>query len=503
MANEEDNEKSPILSVAKFFGSEGDKYKSLEKPQYQRPYEWEPKHVETLLNDLLEFKREVATHYRLGCIILHDNKDNESLDVIDGQQRLVTLELIREVLGVSSGGNKVDNAIKGTPKEDREKPSADGTMKPSEGFYSSKEDRDKAEKNKKSIEKWFETHREEEDWIRQLVSDEESQNAIEIVVLVVGELDEAFQLFDTQNTRGKSLEVPDYLKAYHINCMSSDERKKALSYGLFDIWKVEDDTKKIKATLDNLFKIEEWSCRRIGEELEPKNMSHFYGFKEAKYEYQKHIFSQKDFYEIGRSFKAGEDFFWMIKYFRNLENEIVKEFIENEPKYPELPKYPKFLEEFVKEENKEKKWTEGIDTVASMRYCGLLFLRTAILYSSRFGYDSLLENNKKNAKILLAWSSLLRYVYDSLRFPAIENLAIGETCRVKPSLPMFMSMSHATNLDFLVKMREDVLKHNSKGDNLHKDKKEGYQRLKKALASLAGINDEEKNNESPDTTNNG
>ena len=491
------NEAHQILSVAKFFGSYGENHNPLRKPEYQRRYEWDPDHVETLLNDLLEFhlefKREKVTRYRLGCIILHDNdKDKKKfLDVIDGQQRLITLELIREALGVSSSVNKVDNAIKGTYKEDKEKASADGTMKSSEGFYSSKEDRDKAEKNKKSIEEWFKTHREEEDWIRQLVSDDKSDNdnaiAIEIVVIVVGELDEAFQLFDTQNTRGKSLEVPDYLKAYHINCMTSDEREKALSYGLFDIWKVEDDTKKIKATLDNLFKIEKWSCCRTGGELTTTNMNHFYGFKEAKYEYQKHIFSQKDFYEIGRPFKAGEDFFWMIKYFRNLENEIVKEFIGDETKYPKLPKYPKFLEEFVKEENEEKKWAEGIGAVASMRPCEVLFLRTAMLYSNRFGYDSLQENKGKNAQILLAWSSFLRYVYYKLPSSAIENLASGHsTDWVQPRVSMFMRMSHAAETDFLAEMVKDVYDFgikNQKDKGWHGDNK-GYQRLKKALESL-------------------
>ena len=53
-----DTDACKIWSVAEFFGSYG---KTLQKPEYQRDYEWEPNHVETLLNDLLEFKREEAT----------------------------------------------------------------------------------------------------------------------------------------------------------------------------------------------------------------------------------------------------------------------------------------------------------------------------------------------------------------------------------------------------------------------------------------------------------
>ena len=155
-----DTDACKIWSVAEFFGSYG---KTLQKPEYQRDYEWEPNHVETLLNDLLEFKREEATRYRLGCIILYDNK--ESHDVIDGQQRLITLKLIREVL--SSGEGKVDKDIR--------------------EFYSP----EKVKENRKSIENWFNTHSvDEKNWIRQLVSDDKFDKAIEIVVIVVGELAE-------------------------------------------------------------------------------------------------------------------------------------------------------------------------------------------------------------------------------------------------------------------------------------------------------------------------
>lgn len=53
-----------ILTVGDFFLSK--EYQALELPPYQRPYEWTPRHVQTLLEDLLDFqKKETAHRYRL------------------------------------------------------------------------------------------------------------------------------------------------------------------------------------------------------------------------------------------------------------------------------------------------------------------------------------------------------------------------------------------------------------------------------------------------------
>ena len=64
----------------------------LQIPDYQRIYCWLEKNVLQLLEDIQSIKEE----YRLGTIILQKKEDNNSFvyDIIDGQQRLVTLSLI-------------------------------------------------------------------------------------------------------------------------------------------------------------------------------------------------------------------------------------------------------------------------------------------------------------------------------------------------------------------------------------------------------------------------
>lgn len=73
-------------------------------PDYQRGYRWQPKQVEQLLNDLWEFAH--SNHFALTpgrspyCLqpIVVAQRDNNQWEVIDGQQRLTTIDLILDYL---------------------------------------------------------------------------------------------------------------------------------------------------------------------------------------------------------------------------------------------------------------------------------------------------------------------------------------------------------------------------------------------------------------------
>lgn len=85
--------------------------KKLKIPSYQRPYKWKKKNIEELLTDIddaLEKQKELKNSnfkYRIGTVLLHNNYDNKTLDVIDGQQRLTTLFLLLSYLGVEMKQN--------------------------------------------------------------------------------------------------------------------------------------------------------------------------------------------------------------------------------------------------------------------------------------------------------------------------------------------------------------------------------------------------------------
>ena len=67
---------------------------SYEIPPYQRPYSWEKENVQQLLEDIWEAFEAKEGEYFIGSLITIDRETNKRYEVVDGQQRLTTLNLI-------------------------------------------------------------------------------------------------------------------------------------------------------------------------------------------------------------------------------------------------------------------------------------------------------------------------------------------------------------------------------------------------------------------------
>ena len=66
---------------------------ALTIPEYQRPYCWQDKQLDSLLQDIASHtQRNAELPYYLGSLILH--KEDGKLNIIDGQQRITTLALM-------------------------------------------------------------------------------------------------------------------------------------------------------------------------------------------------------------------------------------------------------------------------------------------------------------------------------------------------------------------------------------------------------------------------
>lgn len=65
-----------------------------EIPAYQRPYSWEKGNVEQLLDDVWEAFATNDEEYFIGSLITIEREKGRLYDVVDGQQRLTTLNLI-------------------------------------------------------------------------------------------------------------------------------------------------------------------------------------------------------------------------------------------------------------------------------------------------------------------------------------------------------------------------------------------------------------------------
>lgn len=65
-----------------------------EIPPYQRPYSWESENVQQLLDDVWEAYQARDAEYFIGSVITIERERDRRYDVVDGQQRLTTLNLL-------------------------------------------------------------------------------------------------------------------------------------------------------------------------------------------------------------------------------------------------------------------------------------------------------------------------------------------------------------------------------------------------------------------------
>ena len=250
----------------------------LNIPPYQRPYKWSIRNMEELLSDIsnaiadseryrLEFK------YRIGTVILH--RDNDTLNIVDGQQRIISLILLNLYL---------DNEFKCSVMNKQ---------------FTNKISQTNIHSNYMFVREWFSLKHESE---RNRFL-EAMKNTLEVVVIEVDEISEAFQLFDSQNTRGKALEPHDLLKAYHLREMRNYpyEMEHAVTK-----WEAK-DTKKIHDLFDlYLFPVWNWSKGCKSRSFTTKEIDTYKGIVEnSPYSYAKRASKAMPYFQITEPFIAG------------------------------------------------------------------------------------------------------------------------------------------------------------------------------------------------------
>lgn len=204
--------------------------KNLKIPSYQRPYTWSTKSALELFNDIFKEYENNKNEYRIGSVILHQEAEN--YNIVDGQQRLTTLTMLLKLLG----------------KENLKL--LEQTFNPLS--YNSITNNHKILKQR-----------------MELLSDDvrvKFKNFIlekcTMVEIVVDNQPDAFNYFDSQNTRGKAFEVHDLLKAYHLRHMAdTDENKKVQ---IISAWENENSNDIKEIFSDFLFPIIRWQQGECG-----------------------------------------------------------------------------------------------------------------------------------------------------------------------------------------------------------------------------------------------
>ena len=381
----------------------------LSIPSYQRPYKWTIKHVQQLLDDLLTHFRNQQQVYRIGTVVIHKyneekkeaQKIEEKLDIVDGQQRLITLSLLLHSLG---GKNNL-----------------------LEQHLTHSISKNNVMENYQFIKNYS-------------ISDEDTfkkylLEICEMVYVELDDLDEAFQFFDSQNSRGKPLESYDLLKAYHLREMK--DKPKEIIHHCVERWEKSALSQEIN-NLDKiinyiLFRLRRWHYQESGEVFTSDELETFKGVSEsATYPYLSPLFSTKVveklaqqnpmFYHprfVKTSFQTiqtlinGEQFFDYVQYYSELYEKLFKEGSGLVDKVKKIngKDIEKGVNTFLN--NQEYCYRVGDKYLKNLFECIVLF------YFDKFGEVYLDEFINK----AFLWVYRIRFEYQRITFKTIEDEA--------------------------------------------------------------------------------
>lgn len=365
----------------------------LKIPNYQRPYSWEISTALQLVDDLSEALRDSERKdvpYVLGAVILHQDGDN--LNVVDGQQRLLTLRMIIAALDpknhpISVSGN-------------RENPNNPVSLV------------------------WVELQRR----LSQLEEKDKDnfldfiRHNCQLVRIVTDDIDEAFRVFDSQNYRGKPLAPHDLLKAYHLREMRDESA--AMKIAIVEAWECVKDNELDRLFSTFLYRISRWSRGDSALEFAIRDIGIFKGIashpqKSFLPNQRYHLAAQtampllnawttshaNDARNAGRSrfqldapIIAGRGFFEMVT------------FMLNELKMLETEDINTNFKKFGPSQSR-------------YRYVYELFIAALLYYTNKFGDDELNEARNR----LFTWAYNLRIELLRVQFISADNRARGKS----------------------------------------------------------------------------
>ena len=368
----------------------------LDIPDYQRPYKWTIQNITDLLGDITNSiidadRYRTGFKYRIGTIIIH-NTDNGVADVVDGQQRIISLTLIKQCIepGFTSSILEKDFVNKVTQTN--------------------------IHNNYNFIREWFSLKNDEaKEQFRKAFAE-----ILEVVVISVDKVEEAFQLFDSQNTRGKELDPHDLLKAYHLREMKKYpyEMEHAVTK-----WEAK-DTSQIRDLFDlYLFPIWNWSRGIKSRPFTAKEIDTYKGIaEESSYSYARRASKAMPYFQITEPFIAGNDFFEMVEHYIYLLRDVKSE-IDNNKAFSS-----------IKEVLQTKSGSAGFGYTKNLFYCALLCY-----------YDKFHNFDEMAVKKLFTWAFMIRVDMENLGFDSINKYAIGDETnqRYSNTVAMFSKISFA------------------------------------------------------------
>lgn len=309
---------------------------NLTIPAYQRPYKWSQTNLADLLSDLKVYREKSA--YRLGSVVFHKHVDRDkiALDIVDGQQRTLTLVLLVRAL--------LEERLDGLKRQDV-KDTLCSLIEPINAFLARQTfNSDISHRN---------LHQNYMAAKRAVARSEFTEadidfllNRCEVVTFVLDDVSEAFQFFDSQNARGRDLDPHDLLKAFHLREFSQSESQ--LKADSVRHWESLESEQLARLFANYLFRIRNWAQGKSAQYfnkskvglfkgvnldqvglypyVEPLRIAHHF-VDDYNGQYQRHIDHQlmRFPFHLDQMIINGRRFFEMTSHYQHKINEIVSD----------------------------------------------------------------------------------------------------------------------------------------------------------------------------------
>ncbi|MBP2029018.1 uncharacterized protein with ParB-like and HNH nuclease domain [Acetoanaerobium pronyense] len=379
---------------------------SLTLPSYQRPYSWSFKSTNTLFIDTYEAFKEGIKEYRLGSVILH-KESSEKYNIVDGQQRLTTLSILLYCLG-----NYNQNIL----NEKYSKLSNDAIVR-NFGVLS-----------KRTNELIYDEREKYKDYLL---------NKCSMVQIVTDSEQEAFQFFDSQNSRGKELAPHDLLKSYHLREMNSEDENQKIK--IINLWENMNQDNLEDLFKNYLYPMSQWYKGRDGLGYSSSKIDSFKGIRGVNiYNYAIYHKASNLYVE---EFNANGNNELLASNFLN-QFQLTQPLIAGKRFFNYTLHYEKLLEKIKNKidsfhsENEIPGKRSGDIYIKQLYECSLLF------FVDRFGIESL---TKSVMQQFYSWSYSLRLAMNSVYPQTINKYAKGQHERANMGIDMFSSISEMVN----------------------------------------------------------
>jgi len=467
-----------IISVAKLLNED-----SLTIPEYQRPYKWNQQNIASLFNDIKTQSDKPA--YRLGTIVLHSSENDEGnivLNIVDGQQRTLTLMLT--VMAI----------IKYYNLDDSSQPESEQTIREVLGNLTQSVPKLAEHQKFASDISVYNLHTNFQEILRVISRGELSIDHIDfllhkcqVVIFILEDESEAFQFFDSQNSRGKELYPHDLLKAFHLREFSAydEQLNPNIKAQTVAHWEGLADEDLHRLFGQHLFRIKHWIDHKPAHKFTSRYVDSFKGVSLHKQDLphyakammithhfiddynsnmHRHIDAQEMSYpfQLDQKIVNGRRFFEMIEYYDTLITQAKTIHIDRISDDEESAIIATIKEQKLNDraskiihllENYSDKGRQGD------KYARNLFDNALIYYIDKFGMQDL----SQIIEIVFIWAFKIRLERYAVKLATMDNRAVNGMLfkRIKDAtLPKQVWLSGISPLK-----DKDIQQSNKKSDN--------------------------------------